>query len=82
MVQQLFAGKDLIRRGSEEVSKIQFLRRHVHRVAFVEDGIVRQVDDEIRILHIFSLLFCRSGHTDRGRLIAAENSLDSGDKFF
>ena len=58
------------------------LRRHIHRVALVEDGIVRQVDDEIRIFHIFSLLFCRSGHTDRGRLIAAENSLDSGDKFF
>jgi hypothetical protein len=51
-------------------------------MAFVEYRVVCQVYDQIRVLHIFSLLlwFCRNG--GRGCLITAENCFYTGDQLF
>ena len=55
VVQKLFPGEDLVGGGSQEVEKLQLLRRHIHGLPLVQNGVVGLVDDQIGIFHIFSV---------------------------
>ena len=35
MIQQLFPGEDLIRRGGQKIQQLQFLGRHIHRLSLI-----------------------------------------------
>ncbi len=55
VVQQLFSRKDLIGRGGQEIQELQLFGGHVDRVPAVEDGVIRQVDNKVRIFDEFTL---------------------------
>ena len=54
--QKLFSGKYLIWRGSQKIQKLQFFGRHFHGVSHVDDGIIGEINRQIRIFHIFAPL--------------------------
>ena len=80
MIQELFPGEYLIGRGCQKVKEFQLLWRHLHVFSLIDNGIIGQVDGEIRVFHTFSGRLFRSGRF--GRFKAAQDSFDSGYQFF
>ena len=56
VIQKLLAGKYLVGRCRQEIEQFQLLGGHFHGVAAVDHGVVGQVYDQIRVLHVLALL--------------------------
>ena len=73
LVKQLLPGEDMVGGGSQEVEKLQLLGWHVYGAPLVEDGIIGQVDGQVRILYAF---FIGGGGSGGGGLVAAQYGFD------
>ena len=75
MIQKLFSGKYLVGRGRQKIKKLQLLGGHFHGTSPVSNRVVRQIDNQIRIFHVFALVaFCWNRRSRNG-LISPQDSL-------
>ena len=81
MVQKLFPGKYLVGGSRQKIQKLQLLWRHFHGVAHIDYGIIGKVHNQVRVLHVFALLFGGRRSRGRGCLVTAQHCLDAGNQF-
>ena len=80
IVEQLLPGEYLVRMGSQKIEKFQLLRGHFDVPAHVGNGIVCEVDAQVRIVHAVPGRVRSGGGCLLALVIAAQHSLDSGDQ--